>query len=67
MSILKKKPLHYEVVRQVGSHKWMESSAGYPPLEISFHEGGREVPPRTVKKILVKDIGLDEAEARKLV
>lgn len=44
----------------------MESKAGYPPIEIAFHEG-RDVPPHAVKKILVKDVGLDADEARKLI
>jgi predicted RNA binding protein YcfA (HicA-like mRNA interferase family) len=67
LAILKKKPLSYKVVRQVGSHRWLESEAGYPPMEWAFHDGGREVPPYVVKKILTRDVGLSEDEARKLI
>ena len=66
LRILKRKPLCYRVVRQTGSHRWMESSAGYPPFVLSFHEG-RDVPPRSVKKVLTKDVGLTPKEAKELI
>ena len=66
LAILKRKPLSYRIVRQEGSHRWLESSSGYPPLEFAFHKG-REVPPHIVKKVLTKDVGLSAEEARTLV
>ncbi len=66
LRVLMRKPLDYEIVRQNGSHRKLESSNGYPVLGFSFHDGVT-VPGGAVKKILVKDIGLDENEARKLV
>ena len=66
LRILTREPLGYEVVRQRGSHRRLESSSGYPPLSFSFHDG-QEIPPRVVKKILVGDVGLSEPDALALV
>lgn len=66
LRILLRKPLSYEVVRQSGSHRRLESPNGYPPLTFSFRDSAT-VAPGLVRKILVKDIGLDEQEALELL
>jgi predicted RNA binding protein YcfA (HicA-like mRNA interferase family) len=55
------KRLGYTVTRQRGSHRTMDAP-GRPRLLFSFHDNA-EVPPGLVKKVLVSDIGLDEAAA----
>ena len=59
------KPLSYRIVRQSGSHRRLEAE-GRPPLTFSFHDRAT-IPPGMVRKILVKQIGLDEDEARRLL
>jgi len=59
--ILEREPLGYRIVRQVGSHRTMRAP-GRPQLLLSFHDG-QEIPGGMVRKILVKDVGLSEAEA----
>jgi predicted RNA binding protein YcfA (HicA-like mRNA interferase family) len=66
LRVLLREPLGYEIVRQKGSHRRLESSNGYPVLGFSFHNGVT-VPGGAVKKILVKDVGLDEDEAKALI
>lgn len=66
LAILKRKPLSYAVQRQKGSHRTMRSSAGYPDIHISGHEADT-IGPDLVKKILCNDVGLNEADARKLL
>jgi predicted RNA binding protein YcfA (HicA-like mRNA interferase family) len=65
LAVLERQPLGYEVVRQSGSHRRMQSP-GYPPLTFAFHDGAT-IPAGLVRKILVKDVGLDEEDARKLL
>ncbi len=55
----------YRVDSQNGSHKKLKAD-GRPTLTFAFHEG-TEVPPGLVRKILVKDVGLEEAEALSLL
>lgn len=62
LAILKREPLKYEVVRQNGSHRKLESLNGYPPLGFSYHDGVT-VGPGAVKRILVDDVGLGRQEA----
>ena len=66
LRVLLREPLDYEIARQNGSHRKLESSNGYPTLGFSFHDGVT-VPGGAVKKILVKDVGLVEDEARALI
>lgn len=66
LRVLMREPLAYEIVRQSGSHRTLESRNGYPKVGFSFHDG-ITVPGRAVKKVLVKDVGLDEARARELI
>jgi predicted RNA binding protein YcfA (HicA-like mRNA interferase family) len=63
--ILERKPLDYRVVRQSGSHRRMESP-GNPPLTFAFHDKAT-IPGGLVRKILTKDVGLAEDEARRLL
>lgn len=43
-----------------------DASPSYPPLTFAFHDKAT-IPAGMVRKILVRDIGLDEEEARKLL
>jgi predicted RNA binding protein YcfA (HicA-like mRNA interferase family) len=66
MALLGRRPLCYEVVRRSGSHRRLRSSAGYPDLTFSFHDGAT-VPARVVRNVLTKDVGLTEDEALELL
>jgi predicted RNA binding protein YcfA (HicA-like mRNA interferase family) len=65
LAILERRPFEYRVVRQAGSHRRLRSP-GYPPLTFAFHDSAT-VPPWVVRKILIRDVGLAEDEARKLL
>jgi len=65
LAVLERQPLGYRVVRQSGSHRRMQSP-DRPPLTFAFHDKAT-VPAGLVRKILVRDVGLDEEEARKLL
>jgi predicted RNA binding protein YcfA (HicA-like mRNA interferase family) len=65
LAILERKPLGYRVARQSGSHRRMQSP-DYPPLTFAFHDNAT-IPAGLVRKILVRDVGLAEDEARKLL
>jgi predicted RNA binding protein YcfA (HicA-like mRNA interferase family) len=65
LAILERKPLGYRVSRQAGSHRRMEAP-GRPPLTFAFHDNAT-VPSGLVRKVLVRDVGLAEDEARKLL
>lgn len=64
--VLEAPPLRYKVVSERGSHKKLQSDAGYPELRLAFHDND-DLPPGLVRKILVKDVGLPVEEARSLV
>lgn len=66
LAILKRKPLLYRTTRQVGSHRWLQSSEGHPPLLFYWHDGV-ELPGWVVKKVLVTKVGLTEKEALSLL
>jgi predicted RNA binding protein YcfA (HicA-like mRNA interferase family) len=66
LAVLTRKPLAYVVVRTSGSHRRLESPNGYPPLTFSFHDGDT-LPSGLVRKILCRDVGLTEQQARELV
>jgi predicted RNA binding protein YcfA (HicA-like mRNA interferase family) len=66
LRLLCREPLNYEVVRQKGSHRRLESTNGYPPLEHSWHDGDT-IAPGLVRKVLVKDVGLSVEEALTLI
>ena len=63
--ILCSAPLNYSVHRQRGSHRILKSP-GRPDLLIAGHDG-ETCSPGLVKKILTKDVGLTEDEARALL
>lgn len=65
LAVLERKPLNYRVARQAGSHRWL-LSPDYPLLMFAYHDRAT-VPARTVRKILLRDVGLAEDEARKLL
>jgi predicted RNA binding protein YcfA (HicA-like mRNA interferase family) len=65
LAILERTPLNYRVVRQSGSHRRLESE-GRPSFTFAFHDKAT-IRPALVRKILVKDVGLAEDEARKLL
>ena len=65
LAVLERKPLGYRVTRQSGSHRRMESS-DYPPLTFAFHDKAT-IPSGLVRKVLVKDVGLAEDDARELL
>jgi len=65
LAVLERKPLLYRTTRRTGSHRRLKSPA-YPPLSFAFHDKVT-IPSSHVRKILVKDVGLAEAEARKLL
>jgi len=65
LALLTRAPLDYRIARQKGSHRRLVSE-GYPPLTFAFHER-RTLAPGLVRKILVRDVGLGEEEALKLL
>lgn len=65
LAIWERKPLGYRVSRQSGPHRRMEAP-GRPPLTFAFHDNAT-VPSGLVRKVLVRDVGLAEDEARKLL
>jgi predicted RNA binding protein YcfA (HicA-like mRNA interferase family) len=65
LAILERTQLNYRVVRQSGSHRRLESE-GRPAFTFAFHDKAT-IRPALVRKILVKDVGLAEDEARKLL
>jgi predicted RNA binding protein YcfA (HicA-like mRNA interferase family) len=65
LAVLERQPLGYRVVRQAGSHRRLESS-DYPALTFAFHDKAT-VPAGLVRKILIRDVGLVEEQARKLL
>jgi predicted RNA binding protein YcfA (HicA-like mRNA interferase family) len=65
LAILQREPLNYRVERQSGSHRRLVSPT-YPPLTLAFHDG-QTIPPGLVRKILVRDVGLAEQEALRLL
>jgi predicted RNA binding protein YcfA (HicA-like mRNA interferase family) len=65
LAVLERKPLGYCVVRRTGSHRRMEAP-GRPTITFAFHDKAT-IPARLVRKVLTKDIGLGEDEARKLL
>ena len=65
LAVLEREPLNYRVSRRSGSHRRMEAP-GRPPLTFAFHDRAT-VPSGLVRKVLVRDVGLAEDEARKLL
>jgi len=65
LAVLEREPLNYRVLRRSGSHRRLEAP-GRPSLSFAFHDKAT-VPPYVVRKVLVRDVGLAEDEARKLI
>jgi predicted RNA binding protein YcfA (HicA-like mRNA interferase family) len=65
LAVLERRPLGYRVARQSGSHRRLEAP-NRPALTFAFHDNAT-VPSGLVRKIFVKDIGLAEDEAGKLL
>ncbi len=65
LKVLLSEPLGYEVVRQTGSHRTLESS-GLPKLTFAFHDRAT-IAPGLVRQILVRRVGLTEEDALKLL
>lgn len=57
--------LGYEVARQRGSHRRLVAE-GRPTLTFAFHDG-ESLSPGEVRDILVKQVGLDQDEALRVV
>jgi len=64
LAILMREPLNYRVVRQNGSHRTLRAP-GRPRLLFAFHD--RELRPREVRHVLLKEVGLAESEALYLI
>ncbi|MEX1009158.1 MAG: type II toxin-antitoxin system HicA family toxin [Acidimicrobiia bacterium] len=60
-----RKPLDYVVARQNGSHRTMKSP-NYPTLGFSWHDRAT-IPRGLVRKVLVEDVGLTEADAHRAI
>lgn len=65
LSVLTREPLSYEITRQKGSHRTLEAK-DRPKLLWSYHDAA-DVPPGVIRKYLVNQIGLSEAEALTLL
>lgn len=66
LKVLTRPPLSYRVVHQSGSHRRLESSAGYPPLTFAWHDGVT-IAPGAIRKLFVKTIGLSAEDALRLL
>jgi len=63
LRLLKRQPLAYrESQGRGGSHRRLVSDNGHPPLLFSFHDG-TEIGGTMIRKVLVEQVGLDEATA----
>lgn len=60
-----KRELGYEVISQEGSHRKLASD-GRPTIVFAFHDNAT-VAPRTVREILVRQVGLSLEEAEKVI
>ena len=67
MKVLQREPLGYEIVRQKGSHRTLESRNGYPgPILFAYHDTAT-ISPQGVRRILCEDVELTEEEALALL
>jgi predicted RNA binding protein YcfA (HicA-like mRNA interferase family) len=65
LAVLCRKPLGYRVVRQTGSHRTL-MAPGRPRVLFAWHDR-QTLPPGLVRKVLIRDVRLDEDEARRLL
>jgi predicted RNA binding protein YcfA (HicA-like mRNA interferase family) len=61
LALLKRSPLSYREERVKGSHRALRSTI-YRPVTFSFHDG-QEIRPRTVRAVLVEQVGMTEDDA----
>lgn len=66
LKVLEGPKLQYSVVRQRGSHRILNSAAGYPPLTFAFSDN-EMLGPVMVKRILTQGVGLSEDEAMEVL
>ena len=66
LAVLMREPLGYEIARQRGSHRFLVSRRGHPAIVFAFHDRAT-VSPATVRRVLVRDVGLADYEARRLL
>lgn len=66
LALLERKPLRYSTVRTNGSHRRLESAAGYPALTFAFHSN-QTISPGLLRKILTRDVGLTDEQVRLLL
>ncbi len=65
LRVLMSSPLNYEEVRRSGSHRRLKA-AGRPTLTWAYHDS-RTLSPLEVRRVLVGQVGLAEAEGLKLL
>jgi predicted RNA binding protein YcfA (HicA-like mRNA interferase family) len=65
LAMLMREPLNYRIARQAGSHRILKAH-GRPTLVFHFHDR-EEVWPVRVRDVLVRHVGLEEAEALDLL
>jgi predicted RNA binding protein YcfA (HicA-like mRNA interferase family) len=65
LAVLERQPLGYAVKRQRGSHRVLVAP-GRPTIVYAFHDR-QTIRPATVRKILVRQVGLEEQEALDLL
>jgi predicted RNA binding protein YcfA (HicA-like mRNA interferase family) len=56
LAVLARPPMRHRVVRQTGSHRRLNSAAGYPPLTFAWHDGAT-IAPGLVRKVLGRQVG----------
>lgn len=65
LRVLTSEPLNYHEVRRSGSHRRLKAE-GRPALTWAYHDS-RTLSPVEVRRVLVNQVGLAEAEALKLL
>jgi len=65
LAVPTRQPLNYRIARQSGSHRRLVSP-GRRTIVFAYHDR-RTVPPHVVRRILVKEAGLEESHARRLL
>jgi predicted RNA binding protein YcfA (HicA-like mRNA interferase family) len=65
VAVLMRSPLNYAVARPSGSHRRLKSP-GRPSITFAYHDRAT-LGPAAVRKVLVRDVGLSEDEALRLL
>lgn len=67
LALLQREPLGYQIVRQNGSHRKLESDRpGAEPIGFSYHDK-QTVPSGVLRKWLLDRAGLSQEEAKELL